>query len=128
MRSLVMAALVTVGCGSSGAGTTESCVDMSKAVSQRHGACKIPSNSGVGFGGCPALSDAYCQPDGLLSSCPSGWNTNCEMTGANCTYGDSTACVPAGGDATYAFVQTLDGIDGLSVLTGTTDCIFVACK
>lgn len=95
MRSLVMAALVTVGCGSSGAGTTESCVDMSKAVSQRHGACKIPSNSGVGFGGCPALSDAYCQPDGLLSSCPSGWNTNCEMTGANCTYGDSTACVSA---------------------------------
>lgn len=124
MRTLTLALLLAA-CGSSDDGPAiYDCDELSKTVTQRRGECRLPYDQDAVFmDGCPRAMDAYCVPDGLSSSCPSGWSRNCELepgTGReiNCTYGDSSTCTVLVPNETvsFAYVQNLNGIDGLSVL------------
>jgi hypothetical protein len=130
MRYIAILALAA--CGSSSdtpdAGITD-CDILSKLVTQERGTCRITK---ADDGDCALIQGAYCQPDGVSSSCPSGWGRDCEVgpggTEINCTYVLPTCPVDSLPYTDFTFVQTLNGIRGLTVASLDGTCKFTPCS
>jgi hypothetical protein len=121
--------LALAACGGDDGAITYDCLELSMTVSQRHGTCVLEMDPDT-FDGCPLAEWAWC---GTPTACPSGWNRSCEVTpgGAeiNCTYGIGTTCSSVSElSVSFPYVQTLDGIDGLSVYLSEGRCEFRPCK
>lgn len=117
MKRLLLA-LSVAACGEDDGLTRSTCDEMTKAVTQRHGTCRLAPDPSAPFNMCPIVVDAYC---GNEANCPSGWSIGCEVgpsdESINCTYGDSASCTMVDADTVeFSQVQTLNGVDGLAVI------------
>jgi hypothetical protein len=136
MRTIILVALL-VSCGGTDADVQDyDCDQLSRAVTQRHGTCRLAYDPNAPFmSGCPLSIDAYCVPDGREASCPDGWAIDCtEGPGGeliDCHYGPGTLCNIIEPDVSveFEYVQTLNGVDGLGVRNLETDrCEFRPCN
>lgn len=136
MRTIMLVVLLA-SCGGTDADVaTYDCDQLARTVTQRHGTCRLAyDQNSITMDGCPLTIDAFCTPDGREASCPDGWAIGCsegpggELIG--CHYGPGSPCVvvEANVSVEFAYIQTLNGVDGLGVTDPRTGrCEFQACN
>jgi hypothetical protein len=139
LAGLILVAMVTIvvatACKSGSpartdAGLPQPCSDLEHAIpfaSQRMGDCVVALMP-LGRSACPAALGANC---GSASACGSGWDLVCDPPGSdtNCIANPTVPCTIDGpGSATYHYVLTYNGVDGVIEQVGSDTCQFVPCK
>jgi hypothetical protein len=135
MKRVAVTILVAAACSSGSAPITDAglpqpCTDLEHAIpfsSQRMGDCGVPLMP-PGRSSCPTPLGASC---GSAAACGSGWDVVCNPPGsdADCIANPTTACTIDGpGSATYHYVVTYNGTDGVIEQVGSDTCQFVPCQ